>query len=92
MAIVVGRFIPIIRTFVPFVAGIGEMSYSKFIIYNLLGGLLWVALFLGGGYLFGDLPFIKQHFSYILVAIVIISIIPGVVVFIREKRNGGKKE
>ncbi|KEI95408.1 hypothetical protein N494_16650 [Clostridium botulinum A2B7 92] len=92
MAIVVGRFIPIIRTFVPFVAGIGEMSYSKFIIYNLLGGLLWVALFLGGGYLFGDLPFIKQHFSYILVAIIIISIIPGVIVFIREKRNGGKKE
>ncbi|MFV3013170.1 DedA family protein [Clostridium botulinum] len=92
MTIVVGRFIPIIRTFVPFVAGIGEMSYLKFIIYNVLGGLLWVTLFLGGGYLFGNLPFIKQHFSYVVIAIIIISIIPVAVTFIREKRNGGKKE
>ncbi|KRU28931.1 membrane protein [Clostridium sporogenes] len=91
MTIVVGRFIPIIRTFVPFVAGIGEMSYLKFIIYNVLGGLLWIALFLGGGYLFGNLPFIKQHFSYVVIAIIIISIIPVAVTFIREKRNGGKK-
>ncbi|HDK7139634.1 TPA: DedA family protein [Clostridium botulinum] len=92
MTIVVGRFIPIIRTFVPFVAGIGEMSYLKFIIYNVLGGLLWVTLFLGGGYLFGNLPFIKQHLSYVVIAIIIISIIPVAVTFIREKRNGGKKE
>lgn len=91
MTIVVGRFIPIIRTFVPFVAGIGEMSYSKFIIYNMLGGFLWVALFLGVGYFFGELPFIKQHFSYILIAIIIISIIPGIIAFIKEKRNGGNK-
>jgi Uncharacterized membrane-associated protein len=91
MTIVVGRFIPIIRTFVPFVAGIGEMRYSKFIIYNMLGGFLWVVLFLGGGYFFGDLPFIKQHFSYVLIAIIIISIIPGIVAFIKEKRNGGNK-
>jgi Uncharacterized membrane-associated protein len=92
MTIVVGRFIPIIRTFVPFVAGIGEMSYSKFITYNMLGGFLWVVLFLGGGYFFGDLPFIKQHFSYVLIAIIIISIIPGIVTFIKEKRNGGSDE
>ncbi|APQ98268.1 DedA family protein [Clostridium botulinum] len=92
MTIVVGRFIPIIRTFVPFVAGIGEMSYLKLVIYNALGGLLWIALFLGGGYLFGNLPFIKQHFSYVVIAIIIISIIPVAVTFIREKRNGGKKE
>ncbi|OAA92852.1 DedA family protein [Clostridium coskatii] len=87
MTIVVGRFIPIIRTFVPFVAGIGDMGYSKFITYNMLGGFLWVTLFLGGGYFFGNLPFIKQHFSYVLIAIIIISLIPGVVTFIGEKRN-----
>ncbi|WP_411678971.1 DedA family protein [Clostridium thailandense] len=92
MTIVVGRFIPIIRTFVPFVAGIGEMSYSKFITYNILGGFMWVVLFLGGGYFFGDLPFIKQHFSYVLIAIIIISIIPGIGTFIKEKRNGGNNE
>ncbi|ADL51918.1 DedA family protein [Clostridium cellulovorans] len=86
MTIVIGRFIPIIRTFVPFVAGIGEMSYSKFITYNLLGGLLWVGLFLVGGYVFGDLPFIKEHFSYVLIAIIVISVIPGVIAYIKEKR------
>lgn len=87
MTIVLGRFIPIIRTFVPFVAGIGEMSYSKFIIYNMLGGLLWVTLFLGGGYYLGNLPYIKQHFSYVLVVIIMISIVPGIVAFVKEKRN-----
>lgn len=89
MTIVLGRFIPIIRTFVPFVAGIGEMSYSKFIIYNMLGGFFWVTLFLGGGYFFGNLPFIKEHFSFVLIAIIIISVIPGIAAFIKEKRNGG---
>lgn len=92
MTIVLGRFIPIIRSFVPFVAGIGKMGYSKFITYNLLGGFLWVTLFLGGGYFFGGLPLIKQHFSYVVIAIVIISIIPAVVTLIKEKRNGGNNE
>lgn len=87
MTIVLGRFIPIIRTFVPFVAGIGEMSYSKFIIYNMLGGFFWVTLFLGGGYFFGNLPFIKEHFSFVLIAIIIISVIPGIAAFIKNKRN-----
>jgi membrane-associated protein len=89
MTIVLGRFIPVIRTFVPFIAGIGKMGYSKFIIYNMLGGFLWVTLFLGGGYFFGGLPFVKQHFSYVVIAIVIISIIPAIVMLIKEKRNGG---
>lgn len=92
MTIVVGRFIPIIRTFVPFVAGVGEMHYSKFIIYNMFGGFVWISLFLGGGYLFGDLPFIKNHFSVLVITVIIISIIPGIAAFIIEKRNGGNND
>lgn len=83
--IVLGRFIPIIRTFVPFVAGLGEMKYSTFIIYNILGGFLWVVLFLFGGYFFGNMPFIKNHFSLVLIAIIVISVMPAVITFFREK-------
>ncbi|MBU3145212.1 VTT domain-containing protein [Clostridium sp. CF012] len=89
MTIVIARFIPIIRTFAPFVAGISEMNYSKFIAYNLIGGGLWVSLFLGGGYFFGNLSFIKNHFSYVLIAIIIISLLPGIIMFIKEKRKKG---
>lgn len=87
LTIVIGRFIPIIRTFVPFVAGMGEMHYLKFIGYNILGGFLWVTLFLGGGYFFGNLPFIKNNFSIVLIVIMAISIVPAIVAFIKERNN-----
>jgi len=85
--IVIGRFIPIIRTFVPFVAGMGEMQYTKFIIYNILGGFLWVTLFLGGGFLFGNIPIIKDNFTFVLIAIIFISVLPAVIVYFRERKN-----
>lgn len=76
--IVLARFIPIIRTFAPFVAGIGEMKYSRFITYNLLGATLWASLMVILGYFFGNIPIIKNHFGLLTIGIVIISIIPVV--------------
>lgn len=87
ITIVIARFIPIIRTFAPFVAGIGEMHYTKFISYNMVGGIMWVSLFLFGGYYFGNLPFIKSHFTYVLLAIIFISLIPAVVGIIKERKS-----
>jgi len=91
MAIVIGRFIPIIRTFAPFAAGMLEMHYLRFIGYNILGGLLWVPLFLGGGYFFGNFPIIKDNFFFFLMAIMAISIvsaiISGIVALIKERKN-----
>ena len=83
--IIIARFIPIIRTFAPFVAGVGAMTYSKFIMYNIVGGVLWCALFIYGGYFFGNLPIVKNNFSIVIVVIIIISILPGVIEFARHK-------
>ncbi len=88
--IIIARFIPIIRTFAPFVAGIGKMTYWKFISYNIIGGIGWVAVFTFGGYFFGNIPFVKKHFTIIIVAIIIISVLPGVIEFLRIKRENKK--
>ena len=75
-AIVLGRFVPIIRTFVPFVAGCGSMSYPQFAFYNVTGGMLWVGLCVGAGYAFGNIPRVKENFELVVVAIVFISLLP----------------
>jgi len=85
--IIIARFVPIIRTFAPFVAGIGRMSYWRFISYNIIGGVAWVALFVFGGYFFGSLPVVKRHFTIIIFAIILISMVPGTVEFIRHRKK-----
>lgn len=83
--IVVARFIPIIRTFAPFVAGIAKMNYAKFFIYNVTGGILWVAIFTFGGFYFGNIPWVKEHFSLVVILIIIVSVLPGIMEFLRIK-------
>src|SRR6266571_1777303 len=85
--IVIARFIPIIRTFAPFVAGIGRMSYGQFVVYNIGGGLLWTVLFVFGGYYFGNLQVVKRHFTLVILAIIIISVLPAGLEFLRNYRR-----
>ena len=84
ITIIIARFIPIIRTFAPFVAGIGEMKYMKFITYNVVGGLLWIFSLVGGGYFFGNLPVVKNNFSLVIFAVVVISVLPVIIGLFRQ--------
>ncbi|MCR5505004.1 MAG: DedA family protein [Elusimicrobiaceae bacterium] len=88
--IILARFIPIIRTFAPFVAGIGKMSYLHFALYNVIGAVLWVSTFCLGGYFFGSTEVVQKHFHYIIVAIIIISVLPAVFEYIKAKRENKK--
>lgn len=85
--IFLARFVPIVRTFAPFVAGVGRMSYGYFISYNIFGGIVWVALFTFAGYFFGNIPFIKHNFSLVILAIIFISVLPMVVEFWRSRQE-----
>ena len=86
MTIIIARFIPVIRTFAPFVAGVGAMSYWRFLAYNVIGGLAWVVTVVCGGYFFGNLPIVKDNFTLVIFAIIFLSILPGIIGFIRRKR------
>ena len=84
-AIVLARFVPIVRTFAPFVAGIGKMNYGKFIAYNFIGGLVWVTLFTWGGYFLGNIPVIKTNFHYLVLIIIAVSVVPIIVEVIKAR-------
>ncbi len=84
--IIIARFVPVIRTFAPFVAGIGSMTYTRFITYNIVGGILWISICIFAGYFFGNIPVVKKNFGLVIVAIIVLSIMPGVVEFIRHKK------
>ena len=88
MAVVLTRFVPIIRTFVPFVAGAGAMRYAAFALYNVIGGVLWVGICLGAGYAFGNVPVVKNNFSLVAIGIVVISLIPMLVEWLRHRKKG----
>jgi len=85
--IILARFVPIVRTFAPFVAGIGSMTYVRFIVYNITGGIAWVLFFVLGGYHFGNLPIVKRNFSLVILIIIILSIMPGVIEYLRHRKE-----
>ncbi len=85
--IILARFVPIVRTFAPFVAGVGRMQYRNFATYNVVGGVVWVTLFLAAGYLFGNIPFVKENFEIVTIGIVLVSVLPMVFEFLKERRH-----
>lgn len=87
-AIFLGRFMPIIRTLIPFTAGISKMPYHKFILYNVMGGVAWVSIAILSGYFFGNIPVVQAHFELIMIAIVVVSILPAVIMTLVKNRKG----
>jgi membrane-associated protein len=85
--IIIARFVPIVRTFAPFVAGVGSMTYAKFASYNILGGILWVAVCVLAGYAFGNIPIVKQNFTLVILGIIFVSLLPGLIEFLRQRRQ-----
>ena len=91
LAIFLGRFFPFIRTFVPFLAGMGGMKWHNFFMFNILGGITWSTVFILLGYFFGGIPFVQKHFELLIVGIIAVSVIPTVVGLVRSQLNKGKK-
>jgi membrane-associated protein len=87
VTIIIGRFVPIIRTFAPFLAGVAGMSYRRFLSYNVIGAVLWISLLVYAGYLFGNITWVKQNLSLIVLGIVIVSLVPAVSTFVSERRS-----
>jgi membrane-associated protein len=83
--IILARFVPIVRTFAPFVAGVGTMRYRRFLAYNVVGAFLWTAIFVSLGYFFGNIPFVKENFELVIVAIVLVSVVPMAIEYVRSK-------
>lgn len=84
-AIIIARFMPIVRTFSPFVAGLGRMTYMRFLPFDIMGGLLWISVCVFGGYFFGNIPIVKQNFTIVIFVIIFISILPGIIEFVRHR-------
>ena len=85
--IILARFVPIVRTFAPFVAGMGHMNYRHFSVFNVTGGIIWVVLFISAGYFFGGLPFVQENLKSLILGIIVVSVLPGVIEVIRNKRS-----
>jgi len=89
--IILARFVPIIRTFAPFVAGVGTMTYSHFIIYNVVGALLWVSIFIFGGFFFGNLPVVRHNFELVIFGIIAVSLLPPVFEYLKARRESRRQ-
>ena len=85
--IIIARFVPIVRTFAPFVAGVGSMTYAKFASYNVVGGLLWVGVCVLAGYAFGNIPVVQENFTLVILGIIFVSILPGIIEFLRQRQQ-----
>jgi membrane-associated protein len=85
--IIIARFVPIVRTFAPFVAGVGSMTYAKFASYNVIGGLLWVGVCVLAGYAFGNIPVVQENFTLVILGIIFVSILPGIIEFLRQRQQ-----
>jgi membrane-associated protein len=90
-AVILARFVPIVRTFVPFIAGVGSMTYPRFMAYNVIGGFIWIYFFTYAGFLFGNQPFVQKNFKLVILAIIILSVLPIVVEFFREWQKSRKQ-